>query len=173
MIKSNGGSGTVSNVGLKNFIGYSNEYSLNIEYYWESMKTLPSDSVQLPNIKIDNWTGTATNGMQRGPLQVKCADGAPCTGVDVSDFNIWTETGDSQVFSCRSAHTDLKRAESLYCLKGRSATRYSITACSVTTAPTNYKVRKMADDMQKDFRFTVSIPAPAAMPTNSFRAGRR
>ena len=90
MLKSNGGSGTVSNVVLENFIGHSNAYSLNIEQYWKSMSNLPGDGVQISNLKINNWTGTALDGMQRGPIQIKCADGAPCTGVDVTDFNMWT-----------------------------------------------------------------------------------
>ena len=52
MLKSNGGSGSVSNLVLENFIGHSNAYSMNIEQYWESMKTLPGDGVQLSNIKM-------------------------------------------------------------------------------------------------------------------------
>jgi rhamnogalacturonan hydrolase len=167
MVKSNGGSGTVSNLVLENFIGHSNAYSLNIEQYWESMKTLPGDGVQLSNIKISNWTGTATNGMQRGPLQIKCADGAPCTGVDVTDFNMWTEKGSSQFYSCRSAYTDLKRADPLYCMKGGSGTEYPITTRTVTSAPTGYEAPKLADDLEMDFGFTVSIPVPA-MPTSFF-----
>jgi rhamnogalacturonan hydrolase len=167
MVKSNGGSGNVSNLVLENFIGHSNAYSLDIEQYWESMKTLPGDGVQLSNIKINNWTGTALNGMQRGPLQIKCADGAPCTGVDVTDFEMWTEKGDSQFYSCRSAYTDLQRAEPLYCLEGGSATKYAITTRTVTTAPTGYAVPKLADDLEKEFGFTVSIPVPS-MPTSFF-----
>jgi rhamnogalacturonan hydrolase len=167
MLKSNGGSGTVSNLVLENFIGHSNAYSLNIEQYWESMKTLPGDGVQLSNIKINNWTGTAANGMQRGPLQIKCADGAPCTGVDVTDFNMWTEKGSSQFYSCRSAYTDIKRAKPLYCMKAGSGTEYPITTRTVTSAPTGYEAPKLADDLEKDFGFTVSIPVPA-MPTSFF-----
>ena len=50
MIKSNGGSGTVKNVLLENFIGFSNAYSLNIDQYWSSQKTGTGDGVQLQNI---------------------------------------------------------------------------------------------------------------------------
>ena len=167
MLKSNGGSGTVSNLVLENFIGHSNAYSLDIEQYWTSMKTQPGAGVQLSNIKIANWTGTATNGKQRGPLQIKCADGAPCTGVDVSDFNMWTETGSSQFYSCRSAYTDLQEADELYCLKEGSGAKYAAVTKTVTTAPTGYEAPKLADDLKKDFRFTVSIPVPA-MPTSFF-----
>lgn len=168
MIKSNGGSGSVSNVVLENFIGHSNAYSMNIEQYWTSMDELAGDGVQLSNIKINNWTGTATDGMQRGPLQIKCADGAPCTGVDVTDFDMWTEKGDSQTYICRSAYTDLKRATPLYCMNGGSSdTKYSATTTTVTSAPTGYEAPKLGDDLKEDFGFTVSIPIPA-MPTSFF-----
>lgn len=168
MIKSNGGSGQVSNVVLENFIGHSNAYSMNIEQYWESMDPVDGDGVQLSNIKINNWTGTAADGMQRGPLQIKCADGAPCTGVDVTDFNMWTDKGDSQFYSCRSAYTNLRRAEPLYCMNGgESKTEYAVTTRTVTSAPTGYEAPKLADDLEEDFGFTVSIPVPA-MPTSFF-----
>lgn len=167
MLKSNGGSGTVSNLVLENFIGHSNAYSLDIEQYWESMKPVAGNGVQLSNIKINNWTGTATNGMQRGPIQIKCADGAPCTGVDVTDFNMWTEKGASQFYSCRSAYTNSKVADSAYCLKEGTGAKYAVVTKTVTTAPTGYAAPKLADDLQKDFGFTVSIPVPA-MPTSFF-----
>lgn len=167
MIKSNGGSGTVSNVVLENFIGHKNAYSLDIEQYWTSMSTLAGNGVQLSNIKINNWTGTELNGKSRGPIQIKCADGAPCTGVDVTDFNMWTESGNSQFYSCRSAFTDLTDADSQYCLKKGTATKYAITSKTVTSAPTGYSVPTMAADLTAGFGFTVSIPIPA-MPTSFF-----
>lgn len=167
MLKSNGGSGSVSNLVLENFIGHSNAYSLNIEQYWESMKTLPGDGVQLFNIKISNWTGTAADGKQRGPLQIKCADEAPCTGVDVTDFKMWTEKGDTQTYICRSAYSNDTSSESEYCLDSGSASEYPATTKTVTTAPTGYEALKLDDDLEKDFGFTVSIPIPA-MPTSFF-----
>jgi rhamnogalacturonan hydrolase len=167
MLKSNGGSGTVSNIVLENFIGHSNAYSLDIEQYWKSMKTLPGDGVQISNLKINNWTGTALDGKQRGPLQIKCADGAPCTGVDVTDFNMWTEKGDSQTYICQSAYTDLERAEPVYCMNGGTGTGYPVTTRTVTAAPTGYEAPRLGDNLEADFGFTVSIPVPA-MPTSFF-----
>lgn len=52
MIKSNGGSGTVSNVVLENFIGHGNAYSLDIDQYWSSMSAVAGNGVQLNNIKV-------------------------------------------------------------------------------------------------------------------------
>ena len=56
MVKSNGGTGTVSNLVLENFIGHGNAYSLDIDQYWSSMDPISGDGVQLNNIKITNWT---------------------------------------------------------------------------------------------------------------------
>ena len=80
---------------------------------------------------------------------------------------MWTEKGTSQFYSCRSAYTDLKAAESPYCLKSGSAAKYAVTTQTVKSAPTGYAAPKLADDLEKDFGFTVSIPVPA-MPTSFF-----
>lgn len=168
MIKSNGGSGTVSNVVLENFIGHSNAYSLDIDQYWSSMSTLAGSGVQLNNIKINNWTGTEANGLQRGPIKVACADGAPCTGIDITDFNMWTETGSSQWYSCRSAYTTLSRPVPLYCLQGGSThSKYAATTTTVKTAPTGYAAPTMAADLKDSFGTAASIPVPA-LPTSYF-----
>lgn len=53
MIKSNGGSGTVSNVVFENFIGHKNAYSLDVDQYWSSMSTVAGDGVALSNITFN------------------------------------------------------------------------------------------------------------------------
>ena len=111
MIKSNGGSGSVSNVVLENFIGHGNAYSLDIDQYWSSMDPIEGEGVQLHSIKISNWTGTEADGEERGPVKVMCADGAPCTWVDIFDFAMWTESGDSQWVS--NARDPFPRQKSL------------------------------------------------------------
>nr|OQO31566.1 putative rhamnogalacturonase B [Rachicladosporium sp. CCFEE 5018] len=168
LIKSNGGSGTVSNAVFENFIGHANAYSLDIDQYWSSMDTIAGNGVQLNNIVISNWTGTEANGAQRGPIKIACADGAPCTGVDLEDFNMWTETGSSQWYSCRSAYTSKSRPVPLYCLKGGSTyTSYAATTTTVKTAPAGYMARTMAADLTTHFGTTASIPVPA-LPTMYF-----
>lgn len=169
MIKSNGGSGTVSNVVLENFIGHGNAYSLDIDQYWSSMDTASGDGVQLSNIKITNWTGTEADGMQRGPVKLACADGAPCTGIDIDDFNMWTESGDSQWFSCQSAYTRKRRSPAQFCLHGRNThTAYEATTRTITTAPTGYDAPSMADDLATHtWGTTASIPIPT-IPTSFF-----
>lgn len=50
MIKSNGGSGSVSDVLFENFIGHGNAYSLDIDQYWSSMSAADGNGVKLNNI---------------------------------------------------------------------------------------------------------------------------
>ena len=45
MIKSNGGSGTVKNIVLENFIGHSNAYSLDFNSYWSSMTPVTGNGI--------------------------------------------------------------------------------------------------------------------------------
>ncbi|KAJ5935775.1 hypothetical protein N7466_005322 [Penicillium verhagenii] len=130
MIKSNGGSGSVSNLILENFIGHGNAYSLDIDQAWSSMSTVDGDGVQLSNITISNWKGTELDGTQRGPIVVKCADTAPCTDITIEDFSMWTEEGNSQWYSCQNAYGDGACLES-----GDDYTSYT-TTMTVTATPT-------------------------------------
>ena len=169
MIKSYGGSGTVSNVVLENFIGHGNAYSLDIDQYWSSMDPIEGDGVQLSNIKIRNWTGTEANGMERGPAKIMCADGAPCTGIDLMNFAMWTETGNSQWYSCRSAYTRRRLSSRKLCLRNEADhVSYAATTTTVTTAPTGYQAPKMPEDLATHtWGTTESIPIPT-MPASFF-----
>ncbi len=166
MIKSNGGSGTVANVVLENFIGHGNAYSLDIDQYWSSMDPLDGVGVQLNNIKVMNWTGTEADGLERGPIKVMCADGAPCTGIEITDFAMWTETGDSQWYSCQSAYTD---STPEFCLRdGSDAMAYEATPTTTTLAPTGHEAPKMPDDLAThSWGTTASIPIPT-LPASYF-----
>jgi len=161
MIKSNGGSGTVQNVVFENFIGHGNAYSLDIDQYWSSMSTVAGDGVQLSGITVTNWTGTEANGAQRGPIKVACADGAPCTNVTISDFAMWTETGSSQFYTCRSAYGEG------FCLKSGSGSEYAAVTTTVKTAPSGYSAPTMAADLKTAFGTAASIPIPT-IPTSFF-----
>ena len=168
-IKSNGGSGTVSNVVLENFIGHGNAYSLDIDQYWSSMSAVSGDGVQLNNIKINNWTGTETNGAERGPIKVVCADGAPCTAVDISDFAMWTESGNSQFYECQSAYTNLHRSPAQFCMNsGTDHASYSAVTKTVTAAPTGYAAPTMSADLSTPtWGTTAEIPIPT-IPSSFF-----
>lgn len=161
MIKSNGGSGTMKNVILENFIGHGNAYSLDVDQYWSSMSPVDGNGVQLDNITFSNWTGTCANGIQRGPVQFKCADGAPCTSMNVQDFAMWTETGSSEYEICRSAYG------SGGCLKDSGSASYAAVTSTISAAPSGYSAPTMAADLTRDFGTASSIPIPA-LPTAYF-----
>ncbi|KAI8137478.1 rhamnogalacturonase E [Fennellomyces sp. T-0311] len=163
MIKSNGGSGTVSNVLFESFIGHSNAYSLVFDQYWSKMGTADGDGVQLTNFTISNWRGTCSNGKQRGPIKMNCADGAPCTDIKIDDFAMWTETGDVLDNYCRSAYGVGT------CLKENTPTptAYEVTHVTTTIAPSNYPAPTMDDDVEDSFGFTLPIPIPT-IPASFF-----
>ncbi|EDP51794.1 hypothetical protein KXX16_004476 [Aspergillus fumigatus] len=162
MIKSNGGSGTVSNVVFENFIGHGNAYSLDIDSFWSSMSAVSGDGVTLNNITIKNWKGTEANGAQRGPIKIICPDKVPCYNILIEDFAMWTETGSKQWYSCQSAYG------SGFCLKsGSHHTSYAVTTTTVSSAPSGYSAAKMASDLSTDFGSTKSIPIPT-IPTSFY-----
>lgn len=153
MIKSNGGSGYVEDVVLENFIGHGNAYAFDIDEYWSSMSAIAGDGVALSNITAKNWRGTQANGAQRGPVKVVCADKAPCTDINVSDIQMWTETGNKNVNLCRSGHGTGA------CLKSGTGAYAQITQ-TVTTAPTAYSAASMKENLQTAFGTASSIPIP-------------
>lgn len=155
MIKSNGGSGTVSNASFDNFIGHGNAYSLDIDQYWSSMSPADGNGVQLRDISFSNWKGTEANGAQRGPIKVNCADGTPCTGVSIENFAMWTESGSTQNYWCRSAYGDGA------CLKQGSGGSYAASTTTIKSAPTGYSAPTMPDDLKTHtWGTTASIPVP-------------
>jgi rhamnogalacturonan hydrolase len=95
MIKSNGGSGSVSDSVFSNFIGHSNAYSLDINGYWESATT-DGDGVLSTDLTFSNWKGTCAAGATRGLIYIICLDGNPCTAINIFDLAIWADTGSSE-----------------------------------------------------------------------------
>jgi len=104
MIKSWGGSGSVKNVKLENFLGHSNAYALDLNAYWSSMTQAAGSGVSYQNITFSNWKGTNANGAQRGAVQVLCPSAVPCTGITIQDVNIWTESGSIEKEACQNAY---------------------------------------------------------------------
>jgi rhamnogalacturonan hydrolase len=176
MVKSNGGSGTVSNLVLENFIGmlgliraqrnadvlgHGNAYSLDIDAYWSSMSTIDGEGVELNNVTIRNWKGTEANGAQRGPIKVLCAAGAPCTEVTIEDFAMWTETGDEQTYRCENAFG------SGFCLQDGDGSSPFTTTLTATAAPSGFSAPRMANNLESAFGTDSEIPVPT-IPTSFF-----
>ncbi|KAG0153518.1 hypothetical protein PDIDSM_2171 [Penicillium digitatum] len=161
MIKSNGGSGNVENLVLENFIGHGNAYSLDIDSAWSSMGKVPGKRRHLNNVTIKNWKGTEANGAQRGPIRVKCADGAPCTDITIEDFAMWTESGSYQWHSCESAFG------SGACLKESDEHAPYTTTQTVKAVPSGYSAATMASDLAMAFGTALPIPIPV-IPTSFY-----
>lgn len=144
------------------FLGHGNAYSLDIDSYWSSETAAGGEGVTLTNITFTNWKGTEADGAERGPVRVVCPNTNPCTDITISDFAMWTETGDTQWYLCESAYG------SGFCLKSDddSLTSYTTTT-TVSTAPTGYSAATMAADLSTAFGTTASIPIPT-IPTSFY-----
>ena len=126
MIKSYGGSGTVKNVKLENFWGHTNAYTLDLNAYWTSMTQAAGSGVSYQNVTFSNWKGTNSNGAQRGSIQVLCPSAVPCTGITISDVNIWTESGSAEKEICQNAFGTGS------CLRSDSGATYTTTVTRTT-----------------------------------------
>ncbi|KAI9058602.1 glycoside hydrolase family 28 protein [Trametes sanguinea] len=162
MIKSNLGSGYVRNVLFQNFISRGTAYGLDINQYWSSQTPGSGAGVQLSNITFKNWDGNVVDGVQRPPIQLICADGAPCYDITLSNVNMWSQT-DKAVVKCESAY-----GTGLSCLKsGSSHTSYAIVTQSATK-PAGYTTpTTMSGDLASGFATNAAIPTPT-IPTSFF-----
>lgn len=159
MIKSNGGSGSVKNCQFNNFIGHSNAYSLDVNGYWTEVTAAAGSGVLFEDLTFKNWKGTCSNGATRGPINVICPTGAPCTGITISDFAMWTEAGSYEYYKCENAWGTGG------CLKSGSGGTYAVTTQTVSAAPSGYSAAKMPNDLTSGFALTASIPIPAVPTT--------
>ncbi|KAH7126106.1 pectin lyase fold/virulence factor [Dactylonectria macrodidyma] len=153
MFKSYGGSGTVSNVQLNNFIGHSNAYTLDLDATWSSMSPIDGDGILYTNFTFAGWAGTCLNGHQRGPIKFNCPPDVPCTEMVVDDFNVWTEEGDYVEHWCNNAYG------SGVCLDEGSGSS-TFTTTQTVTAVTDYTIATMDNEISTGLGLTVSIPIP-------------
>ncbi|KAF8914337.1 rhamnogalacturonan-hydrolase [Gymnopilus junonius] len=158
MIKSNGGSGYVQNVLFQNFISRGTAYGLNVNQYWSDETTASGNGVQLSNIQFENWDGEVVDGVQRPPIQFFCADGAPCTGMTLSNVNMWSATGIA-VIKCESAYG------SGACLKGGSGGSYAATTVSLSQPAGYTNPPSLSGDLSQGFATNSPIPIPTIPST--------
>ena len=177
MIKSNLGSGYVRNVVFDHFISRGTAYGLDVNQYWASQTPGSGAGVQLTNITFSvsplppvssvssrfaltraptqNWDGNVVDGVARPPIQLICADGAPCSGITLTNVNMWSQT-DKAVYKCESAY-----GSGLSCIKsGSSHTSYAIVTTSATK-PSGYTTpTTLAGDLASGFATNAAIPTP-------------
>ncbi|KAI0633587.1 rhamnogalacturonan-hydrolase [Trametes polyzona] len=162
MIKSNKGSGYVRNVQFDNFLSHGTAYGLNIDQYWSSQKPGQGAGVQLSDITFSNWDGYVSDGMKRPPIQLICADGAPCTNIKLDNVKMWSKT-EKAVVKCESAY-----GTGVDCIKNDSKhTAYAKVTKTISkpkgfTTPTT-----MHGDLKSGFPATAAIPTPT-IPTSFF-----
>ncbi|EED79070.1 rhamnogalacturonase-like protein [Postia placenta Mad-698-R] len=158
MIKSNGGSGTVKDVVFQDFISRDTAYGLNVNQYWASESTQPGDGIQLYNITFKNWDGNVADGVQRSPIQILCADGAPCYDINLDDVYMWSLT-DEATWKCESAYGTGA------CLKSGSSHKSYAVETTTYTQPSGYTTpTTMSGDLTAGFGSTTLIPTPT-IPT--------
>lgn len=161
MIKSNGGSGTVSNCQFNNFIGHSNAYSLNINAAWLQASKASGNGVIYENLSFNNWKGTAASATARGPINLLCSSTAPCTNITITDFNMGSEAGTTGKYVCQNAYG------SGGCLKADGSHSAYTTTQSLASLPTATAAAKMGENLATPYALSVSIPIPA-IPTSFF-----
>ncbi|RSL72937.1 hypothetical protein CEP53_000967 [Fusarium sp. AF-6] len=153
MFKSYGGSGTVSNVALNNFIGHSNAYTLDLDATWSSMSPVEGDGILYTNMSFSGWSGTCANGKQRGPIKFNCPPDVPCTDMLVEDFNVWTDSGSTVEYGCKNAYG------SGVCLK-EGAEAGAFTTTQTVTAASGYSTQTMDGELSTGLGLSVSIAIP-------------
>lgn len=94
--------GSVRDSVFQNFIGHGNAYSLDIDAYWKS-ETADGDGVLFTGLTFSNWKGTCADGTQRAPIQIICPEDQPCDGLTITDFAVWTDVGNSEIYKCQNA----------------------------------------------------------------------
>ena len=189
LLKSNGGSGYVRDCSFTNFIGHSNAYALDIDQtvslfptlfltfpsylltshktnsppsqQWSSQSTGAGSGVVLSGLTFSNWKGTIVDP-KRAAIQANCANGAPCTGISLSNIAFWSDTNAAIHYSCTSAYG------SGYCLKSGSGGSYGTVTQTVSSAPAGYNGAKMGEDLGSGLGVSVSIAIPATIPTSFY-----
>lgn len=153
MFKSYGGSGTVSNVALNNFIGHSNAYTLDLDATWSSMKPVEGDGILYTNMSFSGWSGTCADGRERGPIKFNCPQEVPCTDMLVEDFNVWTDSGNTVEYGCKNAYG------SGVCLK-EGPEAGALTTTQTVTAASGYSTQTMDGELSTGLGLSVSIAIP-------------
>lgn len=103
---------------------------------------------------VQNWDGIVVDGVQRSPIQILCADGAPCTNIQLQNVKLWSSTGKA-TNKCRSAY-----GNGAPCMKSGSGGSYS-EATTTITQPAGYTTPPtMSGDLAAGFPTNSPIPIP-------------
>ena len=131
----------------------------NYTEYWTQRTLDPGNGVVITGLTFSNWKGTIIDP-KRAPINVVCADAAPCSGISLSNIAMWSDTNAAIHYYCESAYG------SGYCVRGSGTTSYS-SSTTVNTAPSGYNGAKMPDDLPSGLGLSVSIAIPT-IPTSFY-----
>jgi len=160
MIKSWGGDGYVRNVQFQNFLSRGTAYGLDINQYWSSQTEAPGAGVQLSNITFSNWDGYVNDGVQRSPIQILCADGAPCQHITLNNVNLWSATNKA-TNKCQSAYGTGA------CLKSSGSSSYAAATTTISQPPGYTAPPSLPGDLADGFPTNSPIPIPT-IPTTYY-----
>ncbi|KAG6019331.1 hypothetical protein E4U41_003283 [Claviceps citrina] len=164
MIKSRGGSGSVSAVTLENFIGHSNAYGLDLDTDWTPQLMAPGPGVAYSDINFSNWKGTSrVERTARAGIRVLCPALVPCRHMLIRDVDIWKETGEPAAQACQNAYG------SGACLADGNATAPSGSnrTAAVTAMPADFAGALLPNELDAGFDVSQPIPIPK-MPAMFF-----
>ncbi|KAF4960040.1 hypothetical protein FSARC_10571, partial [Fusarium sarcochroum] len=134
-----------------NFAGHSNAYTLDLDAEWSSMKPTEGDGILYTNMTFAGWSGTCADGHQRGPIKFNCPANVPCTDMQVDDFAVGSNKGDTVEHVCKNAYG------SGVCLKegdgGAYTTTQTVDAASTAT-------QTMDGEIENGLGLTASIAIP-------------
>ena len=125
-LKTNGGSGTVSDISWTNVIIHGGAYILAVNEAWGTDRG--GKGVQVKNLSFKNWKGFNTDN-SRPVIRLECDDDYPCTGLSVSDVNLWSAEGGQVTWVCQSAYGTGA------CLRSGSGGAYAASYTTIKTAP--------------------------------------
>ena len=113
-------------------------------------------------ISLQNWNGNVVDGVQRAPIALICDDLTPCTGIALSNVNMWSQTGKA-VYKCESAF-----GSGVGCIKSGTASSYAVVTVT-PTQPAGYSTpTTMSGDLASGYPSTATIPVPSAIPTSFY-----
>ncbi|KAG5930376.1 hypothetical protein E4U42_001621 [Claviceps africana] len=167
MIKSRGGSGTVSGVTLDNFIGHSNGYGFDVDTDWLRQTVGAGPGVSYSKITASNWKGTSRSGeTRRATIRVLCSADVPCTNMLIRDVDIRNQDGSPPQQVCENAFGVGA------CLSGKKpktprAAAAPTTPATPATPDAQFVTPMLTNELAAPFDATKPIPIPA-MPAVFF-----
>ncbi|CRG92059.1 hypothetical protein PISL3812_09114 [Talaromyces islandicus] len=159
-LKTNGGSGTVSNILWENVIVHGGSYPLTIDEAWG--RDNGGHGVQVSNLTFRDWYGT-NKDTSRPAIRLECDPHVPCYDITLDNVNIWTDKGSHVYWSCENVYGSgacMKKADSTSHLSTFTTT-VSITAKPTLSMPT------MSGDLTTPPPTTTSFTIPK-MPTSFY-----